>query len=140
MTLLRTAGDRRAGAGLGCDPARTAGAGRTASDNVVEYSPQLLDRLRADNRVVFVNMTADCVSCKAKRARRAVAAGIGTAQAHQRGNMRGDYTNVEITTFLEEHKASRRATVRGVRPGAPPTVLPTLLTQAVEEALLRTAR
>ena len=44
-------------------PARAA---QAASENVVEYSPQLLDRLRADNRVVFVNMTADwCVSCKA---------------------------------------------------------------------------
>ena len=64
-------------------PARAA---QAASDNVVEYSPQLLDRLRADNRVVFVNMTADwCVSCKANERAVLSRPEFGTAQAHQRG-------------------------------------------------------
>ncbi|MDC5241576.1 thioredoxin family protein, partial [Acinetobacter baumannii] len=87
-------------------PARAA---QAASDNVVEYSPQLLDRLRADNRVVFVNMTADwCVSCKANE--RAVLSRPEFKELLKRTNavyMRGDYTNVDpqITTFLEEHKA-----------------------------------
>ncbi len=123
-------------------PARAA---QAASENVVEYSPQLLDRLRADNRVVFVNMTADwCVSCKANE--RAVLSRPEFKELLKRTNavyMRGDYTNVDpqITTFLEEHKAVGVPLYVVYGPGAPPTVLPTLLTQAVvEEALLRTAR
>ena len=116
-----------------------------AADNVVAYSPQMLDRLRQDNRVVFVNMTADwCVTCKANE--RAV---LGTNAFHdtlRRTNavyMRGDYTNVDpdITAFLDEHKAVGVPLYVVYGPGAPPTVLPTVLTQAiVEEALLRTAR
>ncbi|HCV96375.1 MAG TPA: cytochrome C biogenesis protein [Stenotrophomonas sp.] len=116
-----------------------------ASDNVVAYSPQMLDRLRQDNRVVFVNMTADwCVTCKANE--RTV---LGTSAFHdtlRRTNavyMRGDYTNVDpqITAFLDEHKAVGVPLYVVYGPGAPPTVLPTVLTQAiVEEALLRTAR
>jgi thiol:disulfide interchange protein len=123
-------------------PAKAAAA---ASDNVVAYSPQMLDRLRQDNRVVFVNMTADwCVTCKANE--RTV---LGTDAFHdtlRRTNavyMRGDYTNVdpEITAFLDEHKAVGVPLYVVYGPGAPPTVLPTVLTQAiVEEALLRTAR
>lgn len=112
---------------------------------MVEYSPQLLDRLRADKRVVFVNMTADwCVSCKANE--RAVLSRPEFKELLKRTNavyMRGDYTNVDpqITTFLEEHKAVGVPLYVVYGPGAPPTVLPTLLTQAVvEEALLRTAR
>jgi thiol:disulfide interchange protein DsbD len=123
-------------------PARAA---QAATDNVVEYSPQLLDRLRADKRVVFVNMTADwCVSCKANE--RAVLSRPEFKELLKRTNavyMRGDYTNVDpqITTFLEEHKAVGVPLYVVYGPGAPPTVLPTLLTQAVvEEALLRTAR
>ncbi|WP_282297873.1 protein-disulfide reductase DsbD domain-containing protein [Stenotrophomonas sp. PS02289] len=123
-------------------PGKTAAA---TADNVVDYSPQMLDRLRQDNRVVFVNMTADwCVTCKANE--RAV---LGTHEFQdtlRRTNavyMRGDYTNVdqEITTFLDEHKAVGVPLYVVYGPGAPPTVLPTVLTQAiVEEALLRTAR
>ncbi|OBU68032.1 cytochrome C biogenesis protein [Stenotrophomonas maltophilia] len=123
-------------------PARAA---QVASDNVVEYSPQLLDRLRADNRVVFVNMTADwCFSCKANE--RAVLSRPEFRDLLKRTNavyMRGDYTNVDpqITTFLEEHKAVGVPLYVVYGPGAPPAVLPTLLTHAVvEEALLRTAR
>lgn len=123
-------------------PAR---ATQATSENVVEYSPQLLDRLRADNRVVFVNMTADwCVSCKANE--RAVLSRPEFRELLRRTNavyMRGDYTNVDpqITAFLDEHKAVGVPLYVVYGPGAPPTVLPTLLTQAVvEEALLRTAR
>jgi thiol:disulfide interchange protein DsbD len=123
-------------------PARAALA---AADNVVAYSPQMLDRLRQDNRVVFVNMTADwCVTCKANE--QAVLGTHGFEETLRRTNavyMRGDYTNVdpEITAFLEEHKAVGVPLYVVYGPGAPPTVLPTVLTQAlVEEALLRTAR
>ncbi|MGH8036816.1 MAG: protein-disulfide reductase DsbD domain-containing protein [Stenotrophomonas sp.] len=120
-------------------------AARSTTDNVVAYSPQMLDRLRQDNRVVFVNMTADwCVTCKANE--RAVLGTDAFQDTLRRTNavyMRGDYTNVdpEITAFLEEHKAVGVPLYVVYGPGAPPTVLPTVLTQAlVEEALLRTAR
>ena len=116
-----------------------------ATDNVVVYSPPMLDRLRQDNRVVFVNMTADwCVTCKANE--RTVLGSNAFHDILRRTNavyMRGDYTNVdpEITAFLEEHKAVGVPLYVVYGPGAPPTVLPTVLTQAiVEEALLRTAR
>jgi len=125
--------------------AAPAKAALAATDNVVAYSPQMLDRLRQDNRVVFVNMTADwCVTCKANE--RAVLGTQGFEETLRRTNavyMRGDYTNVdpEITAFLEEHKAVGVPLYVVYGPGAPPTVLPTVLTQAlVEEALLRTAR
>ncbi len=125
--------------------AAPAKAALAAADNVVAYSPQMLDRLRQDNRVVFVNMTADwCVTCKANE--RAVLGTHGFEETLRRTNavyMRGDYTNVdpEITAFLEEHKAVGVPLYVVYGPGAPPTVLPTVLTQAlVEEALLRTAR
>lgn len=115
------------------------------ADNVVAYSPQMLDRLRQDNRVVFVNMTADwCVTCKANE--RAVLGTHAFEETLRRTNavyMRGDYTNVDeqITAFLDEHKAVGVPLYVVYGPGAPPTVLPTVLTQAlVDEALLRTAR
>ena len=120
-------------------------ASEVAGENVVAYSPVLLDRLRADNRVVFVNMTADwCVTCKANE--RAVLSRPGFADILKRTNavyMRGDYTNVDpkITAFLDDHNAVGVPLYVVYGPGAPPTVLPTVLTQAlVDEALLRTAR
>ena len=125
--------------------APAAPATEVAGENVVAYSPALLDRLRADNRVVFVNMTADwCVTCKANE--RAVLSRPGFADILKRTNavyMRGDYTNVDpqITAFLDEHNAVGVPLYVIYGPGAPPTVLPTVLTQAlVDEALLRTAR
>ena len=115
------------------------------NENVVAYSPEMLDRLRADNRVVFVNMTADwCVTCKANE--RAVLSRPDFQDLLRRTNavyMRGDYTNVDpqITAFLDEHKAVGVPLYVVYGPGAPPIVLPTVLTQALaEEALLRTAR
>jgi len=123
-------------------PARAA---QASSENTVEYSAQMLDRLRADNRVVFVNMTADwCVTCKANE--RTVLSRQPFQDILRRTNavyMRGDYTNVDpqITAFLDEHKAVGVPLYVVYGPGAPPMVLPTVLTQAlVEEALLRTAR
>ena len=122
-----------------------AAAAEVAGENVVAYSPALLDRLRADNRVVFVNMTADwCVTCKANE--RTVLSRPAFADLLKRTNtvyMRGDYTNVDpqITAFLDEHNAVGVPLYVVYGPGAPPTVLPTVLTQAlVDEALLRTAR
>ena len=118
---------------------------RAASEGTVAYSPELLDRLRADNRVVFVNMTADwCVTCKANERnvldRAAFRDGLKRVDAVY---MRGDWTNVDpqISAFLEQHKAVGVPLYVVYGPGAPPRVLPTVLTQSiVEDALLRAAR
>ncbi len=112
------------------------------SEGAVAYSPQMLDRLRADNRVVFVNMTADwCVTCKANE--RNVLGRAAFRDALKQVDavyMQGDWTNVDpqISAFLEEHKAVGVPLYVVYGPGAPPRVLPTVLTQAVvEDALLR---
>ncbi len=115
------------------------------SEGAVAYSPEMLDRLRAGNRVVFVNMTADwCVTCKANE--RNVLHGDSFRDTLKRLDavyMRGDWTNVDpqISAFLEEHKAVGVPLYVVYGPGAPPNVLPTVLTQAVaEDALMRAAR
>ncbi|MFO7339727.1 MAG: protein-disulfide reductase DsbD family protein [Lysobacteraceae bacterium] len=114
------------------------------ADGAVPYSPEALDRLRAENRVVFVNMTADwCVTCKANE--RNVLARDGFRELLQRTGavyMKGDWTNADprITAFLEEHKAVGVPLYVVYGPGAPPAVLPPVLTPAiVQDALLRAA-
>jgi len=116
-----------------------------AEAGAVAYSPQLLDRLRADNRVVFVNMTADwCVTCKANE--RHVLGSDEFRDTLRRVDavyMSGDWTNEDpaISAFLKQHQAVGVPLYVVYGPGAPPTVLPTVLTQAiVEDALLRAAR
>ncbi|CBA14858.1 protein-disulfide reductase DsbD family protein [Xanthomonas albilineans] len=113
--------------------------------NTVAYSPEMLDRLRTDNRVVFVNMTADwCVTCKANE--RNVFRSDAFRDTLKRVDavyMKGDWTNEDqrISAFLAEHKAVGVPLYVVYGPGAPPTVLPPVLTQAVvEDALLRAAR
>ncbi|WP_305805281.1 protein-disulfide reductase DsbD [Stenotrophomonas sp. YIM B06876] len=115
------------------------------SEGAVLYSPQMLDRLRADNRVVFVNMTADwCVTCKAnERSVLGSATFQDTLKRVDAVYMRGDWTNVDpqISAFLEEHKAVGVPLYVVYGPGTSPKVLPTVLNQAiVEDALLRAAR
>jgi thiol:disulfide interchange protein len=120
-------------------------AAQAVTAGTVAYSPEMLDRLRADNRVVFVNMTADwCVTCKANE--RGVLnrdAFRDTLKRVDAVYMRGDWTNVDpqISAFLEQHKAVGVPLYVVYGPGAPPRVLPTVLTQPiVEDALLRAAR
>ena len=111
----------------------------------VAYDAGMLDRLRADNRVVFVNMTADwCVTCKANE-RNVIerAAFTDILRRTDAVYMRGDWTNVDpaISAFLAEHKAVGVPLYVVYGPGAPPRVLPTVLSQAiVEDALLRAAK
>ena len=119
--------------------------GATVERNTVAYSPEMLDRLRTDNRVVFVNMTADwCVTCKANE--RNVFSGDAFRDMLKRVDavyMKGDWTNEDerISAFLAEHKAVGVPLYVVYGPGAPPTVLPPVLSQAVvEDALLRAAR
>nr|WP_238390019.1 protein-disulfide reductase DsbD [Pseudoxanthomonas koreensis] len=114
------------------------------AEGVLAYSPETLDRLRGEDRVVFVNMTADwCVTCKANE--RNVLSGDAFAAALQRTGavyMRGDWTNTDplISQFLEAHNAVGVPLYVVYGPGAPPAVLPPVLTDAiVEDALLRAA-
>ncbi|WP_369934542.1 protein-disulfide reductase DsbD family protein [Xanthomonas tesorieronis] len=117
----------------------------TVERNTVAFSPEMLDRLRTDNRVVFVNMTADwCVTCKANE--RNVLSSDAFRDTLKRVDavyMKGDWTNEDarISAFLAEHKAVGVPLYVVYGPGAPPTVLPPVLSQAVaEDALLRAAR
>jgi len=109
------------------------------------YSAEQLAALRAEGRVVFVNMTADwCVSCKLNE--KTVLSQDAFKTAMQQANavyMKGDWTNVDpaITAFLESHKAVG-VPLYVVYPagGGEGEVLPTLLTAGIVEDALRKAR
>ena len=123
-------------------------AAATARDGIarVAYSEQALADLRAQHRVVFVNMTADwCVSCKVNE--KAVFSRDGFRAALESAGavyMVGDYTDVDpaITAFLESHRAvGVPLYVVYPRDGGEGEVLPTLVTLSmVEGALQRAAR
>ena len=111
-------------------------------NGAIAWSPEALERLRAQDQVVFVNMTADwCVTCKANE--RNVLSGDAFHDLLARTGatyLRGDWTNTDpqISAFLEQHNAVGVPLYVVYGPGAPPTVLPPVLTQAiVEDALLR---
>lgn len=114
------------------------------ADGTVAYSAQTLAELRAQGRVVFVNMTADwCVSCKVNE--RAVLSQDGFRDAMRAVDavyMKGDWTNVDpaITAFLQSHK-SVGVPLYVVYPkgGGEGEVLPTLLTSGIVEAALARA-
>lgn len=111
-----------------------------ASDGAVAYSAQALDRLRAEGRTVFVNMTADwCVTCKANEKRVLdTDAFRQTLAAHEAVYMKGDWTRVDpaITAFLEAHGAVGVPLYVVLRPGRDDAVLPTVLTQDAVDAAL----
>lgn len=117
-----------------------------AGEQAVPYSAAKLAALRAEGRVVFVDMTADwCVTCKANEkavfARENFRASMRQADAVF---MQGDWTNVDpaITEFLEAHQAVG-VPLYVVFPsdGGEGEVLPTVLTQnRVAEALARAKR
>ena len=112
------------------------------SESAVPYSHDKLAALRADGRMVFVNMTADwCVTCKANE--KSVLGSDRFKDLMAASNtvyMKGDWTNVdpEITAFLQEHGAvgvPLYVVFHGNEGSG--TVLPTILTESiVEEALL----
>lgn len=115
-------------------------------DDAIPYSASKLAALRAEGRVVFVDMTADwCVTCKANEKavldRDEFRASMRQAEAVF---MQGDWTNVDpqITEFLEAHHAVG-VPLYVVFPsdGGEGEVLPTVLTQAgVAQALARARR
>ncbi len=112
----------------------------------VAWSEQALADLRAQDRPVFVNMTADwCVSCKANEktvfARERFRGALEAANAVY---MVGDYTDVDpaITASLQRHRAvGVPLYVVYPRGGGEGRILPTLLTPGmVEDALREAAR
>lgn len=116
-----------------------------AESGTVAYSANSLAELRAQHRVVFIDMTADwCVSCKVNEkvvlSRPAFRAAMRAADAVF---MVGDYTNVDpaITAFLEAHHAvGVPLYVVYPRNGGEDEVLPNILTQGiVRDALDRAA-
>ncbi len=119
----------------------------TTSDNgltTVAWSEQALADLRAQQRVVFVNMTADwCVTCKANES--TVFSNHGFRDALQAANavyMVGDYTDVDpaITAYLQRHRAvGVPLYVVYPRSGGEGRILPTLLTPGRAETALREA-
>jgi thiol:disulfide interchange protein DsbD len=112
----------------------------------IPYSAAKLAALRAEGRVVFVDMTADwCVTCKANE--KAVLSREGFRASMRQADavfMQGDWTNVDpaITQFLEAHQAVG-VPLYVVFPGdgGEGEVLPTVLTQElVAKALARAKR
>ncbi len=103
------------------------------TDGQVAYSAERLAALRAEGRIVFVDMTADwCVTCKAnEKAVLNTAAFRDLLATHEAVMMTGDWTNVDpaITAFLEQHKAvGVPLYVMYPRSGGEGEVLPTVLT------------
>jgi thiol:disulfide interchange protein DsbD len=127
-------------------PKAAASAAARSSDGVehVAYSEPRLARLRAEGRVVFVNMTADwCVSCKANE--KAVFARDGVRAAMQAADavyMTGDYTDVDpaITAYLQAHKAvGVPLYVVYPRSGGEGRILPVIVTSGIVEDALKQA-
>jgi len=117
----------------------------SVAEGIEPYSAARLAALRAEGRVVFVDMTADwCVTCKANEKavlnrepfRRAMAQADAVF-------MQGDWTNVDpaISAFLDEHNAVG-VPLYVVFPadGGEGEVLPTVLTRAIVADALDRAR
>ncbi|MBD9470254.1 protein-disulfide reductase DsbD [Pseudoxanthomonas sp. PXM01] len=123
-----------------------ASAAAPTADGHVPYSAERLASLRAEGRIVFVDMTADwCVTCKAnEKAVLNTAAFRDLLATHEAVMMTGDWTNVDpaITAFLEEHGAvGVPLYVMYPRGGGAGEVLPTVLTQdGMRQAFERAAR
>ncbi|WP_368565722.1 protein-disulfide reductase DsbD family protein [Pseudoxanthomonas sp. UTMC 1351] len=120
-------------------------AGANASA-IVPFSNATLTALRAEGRVVFVDMTADwCVTCKAnEKTVLHTQAFRDLLEQHNAVFVQGDWTNVdpEITAFLESHKAvGVPLYVVYPRNGGEGEVLPTVLTRKiVSDAMARAAQ
>jgi len=117
-----------------------------AGEGHLAWSAERLAALRAEGRIVFVDMTADwCVTCKAnEKAVLNTPAFRDLLARHDAVMMTGDWTSVDpaITAFLEEHRAvGVPLYVVYPRGGGAGEVLPTVLTQdIVGQALARAAR
>ena len=125
-------------------PAETTAAPTT--EGHAAYSAERLAALRAEGRIVFVDMTADwCVTCKAnEKAVLNTPAFRELLATHDAVMLTGDWTNVDpaITAFLEAHGAvGVPLYVLYPRGGGAGEVLPTVLTQdGMRRAFERAAR
>ena len=125
-------------------PAETAATPTT--EGHAAYSAERLAALRAEGRIVFVDMTADwCVTCKAnEKAVLNTPAFRELLATHDAVMLTGDWTNVDpaITAFLEAHGAvGVPLYVLYPRGGGAGEVLPTVLTQdGMRRAFERAAR
>ena len=125
-------------------PAETAATPTT--EGHAAYSAERLAALRAEGRIVFVDMTADwCVTCKAnEKAVLDTPAFRELLATHDAVMLTGDWTNVDpaITAFLEAHGAvGVPLYVMYPRGGGAGEVLPTVLTQdGMRRAFERAAR
>jgi thiol:disulfide interchange protein len=123
-------------------PAPTAdGAQLVSSDGSVPFDPEHLEALRAQERTVFVNMTADwCVTCKANERRLLATADFRELlQERDAVYLKGDWTRMDprITRFLEQHGAVGVPLYVVFRPGqAQGAVLSTVPTQTQVRAAL----
>jgi len=116
----------------------------TKEEGVLAWSPETLERLRADNRLIFVNMTADwCITCKANERNVLDSPSFSAALARfDAVYLRGDWTDVnpQISAFLQQHNAVGVPLYVVYGPGSPPQVLPAILTQSsIDHALQRAA-
>ena len=105
------------------------------AEGTERYSAARLASLRAENRPVFVNMTAAwCVSCLVnERVALAPAAVRAAFAAHGVVYLKGDWTrgDPEITAYLREHGRDGVPLYVFYPPGpGEPTVLPQILTEA----------
>ena len=110
-------------------------AAQTASAAGIEpFSQRRLDELRAENRPVFVNMTAAwCITCLVNE--RVALSTDAVKSAFSAGNiayLKGDWTNrnPEITRILERHGRSGVPLYLLYSSGDEPVVLPQILTAA----------
>ncbi|WP_334180551.1 protein-disulfide reductase DsbD [Pseudoxanthomonas sp.] len=123
-----------------------ASAAAPTAEGHVAYAAERLAALRAEGRIVFVDMTADwCVTCKAnEKTVLSTAAFRDLLATHGAVMMTGDWTNVDpaITAFLEQHKAvGVPLYVMYPRNGGEGEVLPTVLTHdTMRQAFERAAR
>ena len=120
----------------------TGSPGATSTLASAPWSEAAVAEAQAEGRPVLVTFTADwCVTCKAnEKAVLNTPAFRELLATHDAVMLTGDWTNVDpaITAFLEAHGAVGVPLYVVYGPGAPPTVLPPVLTQAiVEDALLR---
>src|SRR5262249_5582544 len=90
-------------------PAATSSLSANADSRVQPWPPQRLAELRAQHKVVFVNMTADwCITCKVNE--KAVFTSDAFRQSlekHDAVYLVGDFTNEDpdIAAFLKAHNA-----------------------------------
>jgi thiol:disulfide interchange protein DsbD len=119
-------------AGLQTD--RPGAAQTTSAAGIEPFSQRRLDELRAENRPVFVNMTAAwCITCLVNE--RVALSTAAVKSAFSAGNiayLKGDWTNrnPEITRILERHGRSGVPLYLLYSGGDEPVVLPQILTAA----------